>query len=67
MLKYEITDVFCVKKYTFKPKMLSASGDFVPHTSYPVRPQTPYLGFATGPYGDFSFVESKKSLNYTLT
>jgi len=51
--------------------MSSVSGDFVPHTSYRVRPQTPYLGFAPEPHGDFSptdpsFVESKKSLNYTL-
>ena len=72
LLKYEIIDVFCVK-YTvpLSLKMSSASVGLRSHTSYRVRPQTPYLGFAPGPDGYFSppgpsFVESKKSLNYTL-
>jgi len=55
LLKYEIIDVFCVK-YTvpLSLKMSSASGGLRSHTSYRVRPQTPYLGFAPGPDGYFS-------------
>ena len=56
LLKYEIIDVFCVKNIPLSLKMSSASGggDFVPHTSYRVRPQTPDLGFGPESHGDFS-------------
>ena len=64
-LKYEIIDVFYVK-YAFKPKKCrQLVRDFVPHNPYQVRPQTPYRGEA-GPQTP-SFVESKKSLNYTMS
>ena len=63
LLKY-IIDVFCVKNIPLSLKCRQLLWDFVLHTSYRVHPQTPYLGIATGPHGDFShcrtsFVESK--------
>ena len=56
--------ILCKKIYTFKHKNVP-----IPPTGFVLR--TYYRGFALGPHGDFrhhtpSFVESKKSLNYTM-
>ena len=73
MLKYEIIDVFCIKN-TFKPKnVVSFRGASfpIPPTGFVPRPPTwalplDPLGRDFSPPPDHSFVESQKSLNYTL-
>ena len=72
LLKYEIIDVFCVKNTPLSIKMSAFGGLRSRYTSYRVRQQTPYLWAShLDPTGTSvpqipSFVEFKKSLNYTM-
>jgi len=57
---------------SLKCRQLLGTSEVVRHTSYRVRPQTPYMGVAPGPHGDIKPLtpilwSSKTSLSYTLS